>query len=54
MDMCKYNWRDVEPTETLRFFALRLAEAKVITSTPQKIIDSGTDFAFFRQLQSQL
>jgi NitT/TauT family transport system substrate-binding protein len=54
MDMCRYNWRDVEPTETVRWFALRLAEANVIKSTPQQIIDRGTDFAFLRQLRSQL
>src|SRR5438105_1349465 len=54
MNMCKYNWRDVEPTETARFFALRLAEAKVIKSTPQEIIDRGTDFAFLPQLRSEL
>jgi NitT/TauT family transport system substrate-binding protein len=54
MNMCKYNWRDVEPTETARFFALRLAEAKVIKSTPEQIIDRGTDFAFLPQLRSEL
>jgi len=54
MAMCRYNWRDVEPTETTRFFALRLAEAKVIKSTPQQVIDRGTDFAYQRQLRSEL
>jgi NitT/TauT family transport system substrate-binding protein len=54
MDMCRYNWRDVEPTETVRFFALRLQQAKVIKGTPQQVIDGGTDFAFLRQLRSEL
>jgi NitT/TauT family transport system substrate-binding protein len=54
MAMCTYNWRDVEPTETARFFGLRLAEAKVIKSTPQQLIDTGTDFTWMRQLRSQL
>ena len=53
MNMCKYNWRDVEPEETVRFFALRLADAKVIKSTPQQLIAGGTDFAWMRQLRSQ-
>jgi NitT/TauT family transport system substrate-binding protein len=52
MDMCRYNWRDVEPTETVRFFALRLEQAKVIKSTPEQVIDAGTDFAFLRQLRA--
>ena len=54
MGMCAYNWRDLEPDDTLRFFALRLAQARMITSTPQKLIAQGTDFAFMRQLRNEL
>jgi len=54
MAMCTYNWRDVEPAETLRFFGLRLADAKLIKSTPQQLIDRGTDFAYVRQLRTEL
>ena len=54
MAMCTYNWRDVDPEETLRFFALRLAEAKLITKTPQQILTQGTNFAYMRQLRSEL
>jgi NitT/TauT family transport system substrate-binding protein len=54
MAMCTYNWPDVDPEETLRFFALRLAEAGLITRTPQQIIAQGTDFAYMRQLKTEL
>ena len=52
MAMCNYNWRDVDPEETLRWFALRLAEAKLITSTPQQILAQGADFTYLRQLRT--
>ena len=49
-----FDWRDVDSEETLRFFALRLADAKLIKSTPQQIIAQGSDFAFMRQLRTEL
>ena len=54
IDMCTYDWRDLDPEETLRFFALRLADAKLITSTPQQLIAQGTDLAYMRQLRKEL
>jgi len=49
-----YDWRELDPEETLRFFALRLADAKLITSTPQQLIAQGTDLAYMRQLRKEL
>jgi NitT/TauT family transport system substrate-binding protein len=49
-----YDWRDFDPEETLRFFALRLADAKLVKLTPQEIIAQGSDFAYMRQLRSEL
>lgn len=49
-----YDWRDLDPEETLRFSALRLADAKLIKSTPQQIIAQGSDFAYMRQLRNEL
>ena len=49
-----YDWRELDPEETLRFFALRLADAKLIKSTPQQIIAQGSDFAFMRQMRTEL
>ena len=54
MAMCTYNWRVVDPEDTLTFFGLRLAAAKLIKSTPQQLIAAGADFAYMRELRSQL
>ena len=54
MAMCNYNWRDYEPEDTLRFFALRLNAAGLIKSTPQQLIDRGTSLAYMRQLRTEL
>jgi NitT/TauT family transport system substrate-binding protein len=52
--MPSYNWRELDPEDTLRFFALRLGDVKLIKSTPQQIIDRGSDVAYMRQLRTQL
>jgi NitT/TauT family transport system substrate-binding protein len=49
-----YDWREIDAEETLRFFALRLADAKLIKSTPQQIIAQGSDFAFMREQRTAL
>lgn len=49
-----YDWREFDPEETLRFFALRLADAKIVRSTPQQIIAQGSDFAYMRELRTEL
>ena len=49
-----YAWRDYDPEETLRFYALRLADGKLIKKSPSQIIAEGTDYAFFRQMQKEL
>jgi NitT/TauT family transport system substrate-binding protein len=49
-----YDWRELDPEETLRFFALRLADAKLITMTSQQVIAQGSDFAYMRQLRTEL
>jgi NitT/TauT family transport system substrate-binding protein len=39
-----YNrWREYSPEDTVRFYALRLHEVGMITSSPQQIIAQGTD-----------
>ena len=52
--MPSYDWREFDPEETIRFFALRLADVKLITSTPQQIIAQSTDLAYMRQLRKEL
>jgi NitT/TauT family transport system substrate-binding protein len=47
-------WRDYDPEDTVRFYALRLHEAEMIKSTPQKLIAQGTDWRFFNELKKEL
>jgi NitT/TauT family transport system substrate-binding protein len=50
-----YNrWREYDPEDTVRFYALRLHEIGLIKSTPQKIIAQGTDWRFFNELKKEL
>jgi NitT/TauT family transport system substrate-binding protein len=49
-----YQWRDFDPEDSLRFYALRLHEAGLIKSTPQKIIADGTDWRFLDELKREL
>jgi NitT/TauT family transport system substrate-binding protein len=48
------KWREYDPEDTVRFYALRLHEAGMIKSTPKKIIAQGTDWRFFNQLKKEL
>ena len=48
------NWREYDPEDTIRFYALRLHEAGLIKSTPQKIIADGTDWRFLNELKREL
>jgi NitT/TauT family transport system substrate-binding protein len=47
-------WRDYVPEDTVRFYALRLHEAGMIKSSPQKILAQGTDWRFFNELKKEL
>jgi len=48
------QWRGYDPEDTLRFYALRLHEAGMIKSSPQKILARGTDWRFLEELSTQL
>lgn len=48
------QWREYDPEDTVRFYALRLQEAGFIKSTPQKIIAQGTDWRFFNALKKEM
>jgi NitT/TauT family transport system substrate-binding protein len=48
------NWRDYDPTDTLRFYALRLRDAGMIKSTPNEIIAKGVDWHFLNELKQEL
>ena len=50
-----YNrWREYDPEDTIRFYSLRLREAGMIKSAPNKIIADGTDWRFFKELKREL
>jgi len=48
------KWREYDPEDTMRFFALRLHEAGLMKSSPQKIIAEGTDWRFLNELKREL
>jgi NitT/TauT family transport system substrate-binding protein len=48
------KWREYDPEDTVRFYALRLHEAGLIKSTPQKIIAQGTEWRFFNELKREM
>ena len=48
------KWRVWDPDDTLRFYAVRLHEAGMIKSSPQKIMSQGTDWRFLNELKKEL
>ena len=48
------KWREFDPEDTIRFYSLRLREAGMIKSSPQKIIAQGTDWRLFNELKREL
>jgi NitT/TauT family transport system substrate-binding protein len=53
-DVVYNSWREYNPEETVRFYALRLQEARMIKASPQKIIAQGTDWRFLNELKKEL
>jgi NitT/TauT family transport system substrate-binding protein len=48
------RWREDDPEDTVRFYALRLHEVGMLKSTPQKLIGQGTDWRFLNELKKEL
>ena len=48
------TWRELDPEDSLRFYALRLHEVGMIKSTPQAIIAAGTDWRFLNEIKREL
>jgi NitT/TauT family transport system substrate-binding protein len=48
------KWREYDPEDAVRFYALRLHEAGMIKSNPKKIIAQGTDWRLFNELKREL
>jgi NitT/TauT family transport system substrate-binding protein len=47
-------WRDYDPEDSLRFYALRLHEAGFIKSSPNKLIAEHTDWHFLDEVKREL
>jgi NitT/TauT family transport system substrate-binding protein len=48
------RWREFDPEDALRFYALRLKEVGMIKSSPNKLIAAGTDWRFLNELKREL
>lgn len=48
------GWREYDPEDTMRFYALRLHEAGMIKSEPKRLIAEGTDWRFLDELKREL
>jgi NitT/TauT family transport system substrate-binding protein len=48
------RWRQYDPEDAVRFYALRLHEAGLIESTPPKMIAEYTDWRFLNALKKEL
>jgi NitT/TauT family transport system substrate-binding protein len=48
------SWRDFDPEDTMRFYALRLNEVGMIKSTPNAILADGTDWRFLNEIKREL
>jgi NitT/TauT family transport system substrate-binding protein len=48
------KWREYNVEDTVRFYSLRLREAGMIKSAPNKILAQGTDWRFFNELKREM
>jgi NitT/TauT family transport system substrate-binding protein len=48
------KWREYDPEDTIRFYALRLHEAGMLKSSPQKLIAKASDWRFLNELKQEL
>jgi NitT/TauT family transport system substrate-binding protein len=48
------KWRDYDAEDTIRFYALRLHEAGLIKTSPNKIVADNTDWRFLNELKREL
>jgi NitT/TauT family transport system substrate-binding protein len=48
------KWRDYNPEETVRFYALRLREADMVKASPQNLIAQGTDWRILGEIKKEM
>ncbi len=47
-------WREFDPEDTVRFYALRLREAGLVKSTPDELIARATDWHYLNEIKREL
>ena len=47
-------WRQFDPEDTMRFYALRLREAGLVKSTPDALIARATDWRYLNEIKREL
>jgi NitT/TauT family transport system substrate-binding protein len=50
---CRFEWRDIDAEESLRFYSLRLAETKQVKGVPQQLVAQIASYAFIGELKKQ-
>jgi NitT/TauT family transport system substrate-binding protein len=48
------SWREYDPEDSVRFYALRLREIGMIKSSPDRIIATGTEWRFIKEVRKEL
>ena len=48
------RWRDYDPEDSLRFYALRMQETGIVQVGPNKIIADGADWRFLEEIKREL
>jgi NitT/TauT family transport system substrate-binding protein len=48
------KWHEYDAEDSIRFYALRMRDAGMIKSSPQKVIAEGTDWRFLDELKREL
>jgi NitT/TauT family transport system substrate-binding protein len=53
-DLRYASWREFDPADSMRFYALRLHEVGMVTSGPNALLAEGTDWRFLNELKREL
>jgi NitT/TauT family transport system substrate-binding protein len=53
-EMSYARWREFDPEDSIRFFALRMHEAGTVKANPQELIARGVDWRFLNELKREL
>jgi len=51
--MIPYKWREYDPEDTLRFYALRLRDIGLLKGNPDEIIKQAADWHFLNELKAE-